>query len=147
MYSDLVRVIKKVALEAVANSEPMEVKTGTVTSINPIHIRADDKIEYMEENGDLILTHLVRDYTVDITVQHSTDSIFGSWDTSHSHPDAGISSIPIKHEHEYKGRKKIIVHNKLVVDEKVILIKLTGGQKVIVLDRINDPTDVKGEWI
>ena len=145
MYSDLVRLIKKISLEAVANSEPMEVIMGTVTGVNPLKIRGDNAIDYLED--DLILTHLVRDYAIDITVQHSTDSIFGSWDTNHGHPKVDKAPIPIDHEHEYKGRKKIIIHHKLVEGEKVILLKLTGGQRFVVLDRIEDPTDVKGEWI
>lgn len=145
MYSDLIRLIKKISLEAVANSEPMEVILGTVTGVNPLKIRGDNSTEYLE--NDLILTHLVRDYAVDITVQHSTDSIYGSWDTNHEHPKVAKAPIPIDHEHVYKGRKKIIIHNKLVKGEKVVLLKLTGGQRFIILDRINDPTDVKGEWI
>ena len=46
------------------------------------------------------------------------------------------------HDHEYKGRKKFLLHNQLVVDEKVILLQLAGGQKYIVIDRIGKGDDV-----
>jgi len=35
----------------------------------------------------------------------------------------------------FKGRKKFIIHNNLSVGEKVVLLRMQGGQKFIVLDR------------
>ena len=128
MYSDMIRLFKQIAKDVIENDKPVVVQTGTVIQINPIHIRVDDKITHKEEDGDLILTHLVKDYEVDITVQHSTDSIYGSWDTNHGHPNVGAAPIPINHEHEYTGRKKIIMHLALKKGEKVLLLRENGGQ-------------------
>lgn len=146
MYSDMIRLFKQMAKDVIENDNPMILQTGKVIQINPIHIRVDDKITHKEEDGDLILTHLVKDYEVDITVQHSTDSIYGSWDTNHGHPNVGAAPIPINHEHEYTGRKKIIMHLALKKGEKVLLLRENGGQRYIVLDRVYDPI-VEGEWI
>lgn len=146
MFSDLVRLFKQIAKDVIENDNPMILQTGTVAQINPIHIRVDEKITHKEEDGDLILTHLVRDYEVDITVQHSTDSIYKEWDTNHTHPEVGAATIPIDHEHEYTGRKKIIMHLALEKGEKVLLLRENGGQRYIVLDRVYDPI-VEGEWI
>lgn len=41
--SDLVSLIKKAAIEVVANSKPTEIQYGTVESISPIQIRLDQK--------------------------------------------------------------------------------------------------------
>ena len=41
--------------------------------------------------------------------------------------------------HEYKGRKKYLVHNQLVMGDKVIMLKETGGQRYIALDRWYNP--------
>lgn len=51
-----------------------------------------------------------------------------------------------KHAHEYKGRKKVLIHYGLKQGESVLLIRMQGGQKYLVLDRIGE-VPVKGEWI
>lgn len=120
---------------------------GTVTSTSPLEIQIDQKLTLTQDY--LILTKAVVDHEVDIEVNHFTESDplvgYSPWDTTHSHPDAGSAEIPTTHRHEYKGRKKIMIYNGLLPGEKVILIRLQGGQKYIVLDRINDHT-VTGEW-
>ncbi len=117
---------------------------GIVESINPLTIRIEQK--KLLQADDLILSHLVKDYEVDIEVSHITDSIHGTWDTNHGHPNVASSPIPIEHKHGYSGRKKIKIYNGLHVDEKVVLIRQEGGQLYYVLDRTNNPT-VQGEWI
>lgn len=120
---------------------------GTVTSTSPLEIQIDQKLTLTEEY--LILTKNVSDHEVDIEVNHFTEQSalvgYGPWDTKHSHPDAGIGELNPNHRHQYLGRKKIKIYNGLQEGEKVILIRLQGGQKYIVLDRINDHT-VTGEW-
>ena len=140
----MIELIKQIAINVNEKSKLSKFEFGTVESISPLKIRIDQK--KILEQSDLLLSHLVRDYYVDITVQHSTDSIYGGWDTTHSHPNAGDNVIPIDHEHEYKGRKKIMIHNGLKVGEKVVLIRQMGGQLYYILDRIEDPV-VEGEWI
>lgn len=140
----MIELIKQIAINVNEQSKLSKFEFGTVESISPLKIRIDQK--KILEQSDLLLSHLVRDYYVDITVQHSTDSIYGGWDTTHSHSNAGDNVIPIDHEHEYKGRKKIMIHNGLKVGEKVVLIRQMGGQLYYILDRIEDPV-VEGEWI
>lgn len=140
----MIDVIKEVIEKLLERKKMTKLEFGTVESVKPLTVRIDAKKLLQEE--DLILSHLVKDYYVDITVQHSTDSIYGSWDTSHSHPDAGNNTIPTGHEHEYIGRKKILIHNGLLKGEKVVMLRQEGGQLYYVLDRTNDPT-VQGEWI
>lgn len=140
----MIDVIKEVIEKLLERKKMTKLEFGIVESVKPLTVRIDAKKLLQEE--DLILSHLVKDYYVDITVQHSTDSIYGSWDTSHSHPDAGSNTIPVDHEHEYKGRKKILIHNGLLKGEKVVMVRQEGGQLYYILDRTNDPT-VQGEWI
>lgn len=140
----MIDVIKEVIEKLLERKKMTKLEFGTVESVKPLTVRIDAKKLLQEE--DLILSHLVKDYYVDITVQHSTDSIYGSWDTSHSHPDAGNNTIPTDHEHEYIGRKKILIHNGLLKGEKVVMVRQEGGQLYYILDRTNDPT-VQGEWI
>lgn len=151
MYSDMIRLFKQMAKDVIENDNPMILQTGTVIQINPIHIRVDDKITHREEDGDLILTHLVRDYEVDITVSHSVENINEIKNEKFTKP--GKAEDPIipmsdltEHNHTYEGRKKIIMHLALKVGENVLLLRENGGQRYIVLDRVYDPT-VEGEWI
>lgn len=120
---------------------------GTVTSTSPLEIQIDQKLTLTQDY--LILTKAVLDHEVDIEVNHFTEQSalvgYGAWDTKHSHPGAGIGEINPNHRHQYLGRKKIKIFNGLQVGEKVILIRLQGGQRYVVLDRINDHT-VTGEW-
>ena len=83
----------------------------------------------------------------------STSSEAGAGSTLHKHSYSGTTNEALsnsesatKHSHEYKGKKKIMLHYGLKQGESVLLIKMQGGQKYIVLDRIGDvPTE--GEWV
>lgn len=140
----MIDAIKRIVDNLLERKKLMIIEYGIVEEVSPLKIRIDQKHLLYED--DLKLSHLVKNYYVDITVQHSTDSIYGYWDTSHTHPNVSSAPIPIDHEHEYKGRKKILIHNELLKGEKVILLRQQGGQMYYVVDRIVEPT-VKGEWI
>lgn len=94
----------------------------------------------------LVLTRNVTDYEVDMTVSHQTVVI------SHGHPvtdtyTGGGTAEEINHNHPIKGRKKYKVHNALVVGDKVLLGRIQGGKKFVVLDRIKPIPELKGEWL
>lgn len=110
--SNLLQVIKKVAMEAVEASEPSDFIYGTVKSASPLIVTIDQKIDLT--SGFLLLTSNVRDYEVKITVDMNTDD----------------------DEHSVTGEQTITVHNGLKNGDKVILIKQKGGQKFIVLDKL-----------
>lgn len=132
----LEQALKQMINNAVEYNKPSEVYAGKVESVNPLAIRLDINVPVLEED-ELILTHLVKDYEVDISVSHETEEF---------ELVEGIPTDIKKHKHEYKGRKKITVHNGLKVGEGVLLIRQQGGQKFIVLDRIDDP-QTEGEWL
>lgn len=121
--NELVRLIKRAALEAVAASAPVAVCFGTVTSAEPLKIMVDQK--KILSTAQLILTSNVRNHTVKMKVQHKTDAASGGFG------DAAFSS----HAHDYTGEKEFEVLLGLKTGEKVILLRCDGGQKYIVLDR------------
>ena len=121
---DPVELIKRAALAAVVASNPVNVLFGTVTSSSPIEINIDQKFPLDEQ--ELILTRNVTDYTVSMTVDHQTETAEGG---------SGETAFA-SHYHGYKGEKEYIVHNGLKAGEKVILIRMQGGQKYLVLDRL-----------
>ena len=133
--ADLIQLLKELSKNTNEANEPFEHRKGTVETVNPLTIKVDQKLILEEE--DLILTHLVKDYDVDISVSHETKEF---------ELIEGTPTDIKKHKHEYKGRKKITIHNGLKIGEGVLLIRQQGGQKFIVLDRIDDP-QTEGEWL
>lgn len=71
--------------------------------------------------AQLILTNNVRDFNVDMTVDHQTESQSGG---------SGEAAFAA-HQHAYKGRKTFKVHLALKAGEKVILISCDGGQNTL----------------
>ena len=126
-YSQLVDTIKQIALESVGATEPLEVIIGEVVGVDPLEIKIDPKIILQE--GNIVLTKNTSEWTMEMSVDHITENRSGG---------GGYAEFS-SHNHEYKGRKKYLVHNQLVMGDKVILLKETGGQRYIALDRWYNP--------
>jgi len=119
--------IKRAAVEAVDAGKPAALVFGKVTSTSPLKIQVDQKLELAP--WQLILTNAVRDYTVQMTVDHNTEKTSGGSGTS----------VFASHSHAYKGKKIYRVHNALKTGEKVIMLRVDGGQRFIILDRVEVP--------
>lgn len=96
---------------------------GTVISADPLEVEVDQKLTLKKEQ--LKLTRAVLDYEVDMTVDHLTEKRAGGSDY------AAFES----HNHEYKGRKKFLIHNGLVDGDKVTMIRVHGGQQYLIIDK------------
>lgn len=143
--TNITQAIQVAAAKTYSAMSPMDILIGKVTSIEPLKIFVGTANAELTTDH-LILTNAVTDHYVDTHVNHLTDTIHGEWDTTHSHPDAGSGTIPTDHVHSYSGRKKIKVYNGLQVGEFVVIIKATGGNSYVVLDRISEPI-TNGEYL
>lgn len=132
--NDLVQLLKQIASEAVEGGKPAKLIYGEVLKVQPLAIQIEQKLTLTADFFEL--TKNVLDYYVDVTVSHVTEAQSGG------SGDAAFAS----HNHEYLGRKRILVHNGLRVGERVLLLQAQGGQKYLVLDRVVDHT-VEGEWL
>ena len=130
----LTQAIQEVINKSIKNAMLSDYRIGVVETVNPLSIRLDQKETLTEKF--LILTDLVRDYDVDITVNHTTENKSGG------SGDAQFES----HNHAYSGRKRITVHNSLSVGESVILIQQSGGQEFLVLSRSQNHMNLSGQW-
>lgn len=133
--ANLLSTIQQIAKNTIESGSPSDYCIGVVQSVDPLTINIETQEESLTEDF-LILTDLVRDFTVDIQVNHTTENKAGG------SGDAEFES----HNHAYTGRKQITVYNGLSVGESVILIRQAGGQEFIVLSRINDHTGLSGQW-
>ena len=114
-FSKLHDSIKTVAMNALEASKPSGIFFGTVLSASPLKIQVEQKMTLGAEF--LVLSTLVQDFTVNMTVDHQTE-------------------VEAEHLHDYKGTKAFRVHLGLKAGEKVILLRVQGGQQFIVLDRV-----------
>lgn len=165
-YTELLQVMKRAALEAVAAGQPVALCYGTVRSVEPLQIMADQKLPLEAEQ--LELTGAVQDRFVDIEIKAYTENdsfmngshTHGITDTYTGGGDQRESSerslrsesdssdngnLDTTHKHAIKGRKRLKLCNGLQVGEKVLLLRWQGGQKYLVLDRL-EPAQTKGEW-
>lgn len=124
--STLVRQIKQAAIDAVNENCPCEVIFGVVRSEQPLEINVEQKLTLGEDQ--LILCRGVVDYETYVTV---------SWETEKESGGSGYAAFA-EHSHNISGKKKILVHNALKTGEKVVLLRVQGGQKYLVLDRVGD---------
>lgn len=107
--------IKRAAMDAIEEGKPVAITYGTVISVTPLEINVEQR---MNIKGNMILlTSNVIDKEVEVEVNDITEEKEG-------------------HKHEYKGTKKHIHKKGLKVGEKVLLLRVQGGQKYIVLDRL-----------
>lgn len=118
-------------------------------------------METMDDNdlSEFQLNHYanVAQYNSDSTIHNSNVDKYNGH--QHKNPNAGelaadsMKMNPVgqqktrhtSHLHNIAGRKKIRVYNGLHKGEKVILLRMRGGQKYLVIDRLTDHI-VGGEW-
>lgn len=128
-------VIKAIALHAFEAGKPVVIHFGKVESVSPLTIRIDANTLLAED--ELILSHMVRDHAVDITVSHQTED---------AELRESLATDFKKHRHNYIGQKRITMHYGLAIGEQVVLLRQQGGQLFYVIDRTGD-IGVKGEWL
>lgn len=127
----LSELMKQVAAGVINTMQLPEVYLGTVVNNKPLEIMLTQQNRLPEKF--LILTNAVKDHEVDITISWTTV------DNTHKHGNGngGSPTDDATHNHAVKGRKKIMVHNGLTKGEKVLLLRVQGGQNYVVVDRIS----------
>lgn len=131
--NDLLTLIKRAAIEAVDASKPATVVFGKVTSISPLKINVEQKMTLTDMQ--LVLTRNVTDYTINMTVNHVTENHTHTHTITDTYTGGGSASDET-HNHNYVGTKAFTIHSALVVGDEVLLLRMQGGQKYIVLDRV-----------
>lgn len=112
---DLVESMKRAALEAVGAAQPVAVVFGDVVGTGPLRIRVDQKLTLGP--AQLVLARSMTDYDLRVEVNHTTEASEG-------------------HTHAYAGEKTFRVLGALKMGERVLLLRLPGGQQYVVWDRV-----------
>lgn len=162
--NDLLNSIKRAAKDAVEASKPVALMYGKVLNTSPLEINVEQKM--ILHAAQLVLTRNVSDYTTDVTVAWvSNDTQLNANHTHNLNGDISVNStatinpnpdneqvsisneisndmsiaqknINLTHAHSITGKKKMIIHNGLKIDDEVLLLRMQGGQKYIVIDKV-----------
>ena len=114
---DLVSLIKRAASEAVAAQKPADIRCGTVARTEPLEIVLDQRMRLGA--GQLMIPENMSDHEIELEAELATQA-------------AGEDG----HTHRLCGRMKLKWLNGLKEGEHVLLLRVPGGQKYIVLDRV-----------
>lgn len=127
--SELMKTIKRAAVDAVNAAKPVEICFGRVISASPLQILVDQKLTL--GRSQLVLCRNVTEHEICITGDNVKDYHY----TGVFPGDVMKEPLGSPHVHAI-GKIKITVHNGLAVGDEVLLLRQQGGQKYIVADRI-----------
>ena len=123
--NDFIKTVQAAALNAVEAEKPTSIIFGTVQSTSPLTVFVDAKLTIPEKA--IVLSRNVTDFDTEVTVE---------WRTENTSGGGGGYDAFSSHNHAITGRKPIRVNNALKSGEKVILIRMAGGQKYLIIDRV-----------
>ena len=141
---DIAKGIRLLAQQQANASVASDIVLGKVVSVSPLAIQIDQKLTV--DSDHLILTGAVEERTTDADISISeSGTITISWSTEATSGGSGEASFA-SHSHGISGSKgysatatgtcTIQTHKGLEVGEKVLMIRQSGGQMYIVLDRV-----------
>lgn len=117
LYSGLIPIIKQAAIDAVNATQPVQFVFGKVISVSPLKIQVTSKLILGE--GNLVLAGSLRKF--DFTVTH-----------------AGSTGSADDHSHSVNLSTTIRIDNSLKKGDSVILARMQGGDRYLVIDKAVD---------
>ena len=107
MATGFIELVKRVALDVMANEQMCDLRYGTVTSTNPLRVQITNQLTI--PTALLVVPQHLTEYTVTTTMESETGE-------THTH--------------------RMIINNALEVGDKVAILRKQGGQSYFILDRI-----------
>ena len=122
--ANLLQTIKRAAVDAVAASNPVALSVGSVVSVSPLKISLSQQLTLTEQF--LIVPQSLTDYKTKIEFAQKTKGAVIELDGRQY--DGSVTLNATTHE--------ITIFNGLKAGEKVLLLKMQGGQKYLVIDKV-----------
>ncbi len=126
----MLEIIKEAALQAVESEKPTALIFGTVESTQPLKIRVSQKL--VLEGEHLLLSRNVTDYETKISFNEPEIS---QKITIKNEPETEVL-LAGKMFHIQKVNHKVTIYNGLKEGEKVCLLRMQGGNRYFVWDRV-----------
>lgn len=124
--------MKKIAIDAVYATNPVNILYGTVTNVKPLEVEIHSKLKLTEEFLD-VAEHLTRHERI-VTIEHQESANRELGDKTEI--DKLNTTYPSSsYKHNYV---KLIFEDGLKKGEKVILVRMQGGHKFLVFDRYRE---------
>lgn len=107
--ASLLQMIKQAAKDAVDASNPVSLLPGEVVSVDPLSVQVDQRFVLTAEF--LVVPERLVHYEVDL---------------SHDHQGATEKGLT----------EPLVIRRGLVVGDRVLLLRVQGGQQYVILDRV-----------
>lgn len=120
--SNFIEAMKKSAIEAIRAENPTSIVYGKVISDIPLQVQVNGKLNLDEEF--LVLTKNVSDYEVEIDLKFEGKGSILCGQDKEILKELSMESAKIK------------VKNALKINDEVVLIQMQGGQKYVILDKM-----------
>lgn len=108
----MIDMFKQMAGDTIGAGDPVNIVIGTVTKVSPIEIEISQKLKLTKEF--LIITERVTRYEVDLEHNHGGTNALGG----------KLTDTPIR--------------TGLKTGDRVLLIRVQGGQQYVVVDKVVD---------
>ncbi len=129
MSQKLLQAIKQAAIGAVEQSAPTAITYGVVINTQPLEINVEQRLIIPAEA--ILLTSNVIDKKTKISFDNPTiKNIVKDYNM------ADIAGQDYKLTFQQKIENEVTIYNGLKQGDKVLLLRIQGGQKYIVLDRL-----------
>lgn len=125
--NDLVKLIRKIATEAVEAGKPMNLTFGKVISPDDLNVDVDQKIKLKEKQ--LMLGETLREYEAELEVELEEMELELELEIE----GESVAAIG-RGKGKVKGKGKIL--RRLDAGDEVILMRMQGGQKYMVIDKV-----------
>jgi hypothetical protein len=109
---ELVNMMKQLGAGAVDAGNPVTIVYGEVTQINPLEVNVDQRFTLSEDF--LIVPEQLTSYEIDLKHTHS-----------YSNGTTGESLV-----------EKVVIRRGLEAGDKLLLLRVQGGQQYIIFDRV-----------
>lgn len=129
-FSEIIKIIKTAGVDAVECQKNSAVLLGTVQSIAPLTIFIDQKTILDED--ELILTRNVTDYKTQVSFDNpSVKQVYSTWDMEETR-----QSTFQKISFNEKINHDVTIYNGLKPNDKVFIMRMQGGQRFVVVDKV-----------
>jgi hypothetical protein len=108
----MLNAIRQAALSAMEAGNPVAIMFGTVTKENPLEVNVDQR--FTLDADFLIVPESLTAYEVDLKHSHTTST---------GQTDEALT-------------QKVVIRKGLKPGDKVLLLRVQGGQKYLILDRV-----------
>lgn len=128
----LLSVIKQAGVEAMEARDPVNVLYGEVTSISPLEVNVDQRFTLTADF--LVITERVTRYEVQkvIDFQH-THQYVDEWENIN---EEMVSDVKTTDSAGGTITLDIVIREGLELGDKVLLLRVQGGQKYVILDKV-----------